>query len=132
MSAASHILGVVLLAVLAGCSSQGTRHEGDASADASPGEAASDAASDAPSDEDCGALAWAGDGCAACTAANCCAVQALCAAIPECTPLSRCWEGCGADAGCSKACGSTYIGAISNFNAVLNCQSQSCASQCAN
>jgi hypothetical protein len=135
MTSLPRILEWSLVTFAVGCSSQTLQTPVDAAADSTGtigGDAGgSDGADGAgPSEEDCGTLAWAGDACAACTTARCCSVQALCAAIPECGPLALCWEGCGGDAGCTTACGDQYIPAISNYNAVLNCQANSCPAQC--
>jgi hypothetical protein len=112
-------LCAVSIAVMAvGCSSSEPVDAGEAGA------------RDAGQEMDCGSLAWAGTACASCTAMNCCSLESICAAIPSCTPLSECTVACGADAGCATACSAMHIDSVSNYNAVLNCQSQSCASEC--
>jgi hypothetical protein len=131
---AARIAGSVIAVVLAGCSGGGS--SGTPPSDAGP-DAPSDAGPDAPSDAgpsdggDCGGLAWKTPACASCTHANCCSVEMLCAAIPSCAPLDACWNACGADAGCKQGCGTEYIAAISNYNAILNCQANGCSAACA-
>jgi hypothetical protein len=45
--------------------------------------------------------------------------------------LSACTAQCRADASCGTACGSMYTPAVSNYAAILNCQSYACPSDCA-
>jgi hypothetical protein len=114
---------------LAGCSSSGnTGSDAGLQVDAGA-EAAADAAGigDAP---DCGPLVWSPSACASCTHASCCQLEELCLAIASCVPLNQCFVACGADAGCTQGCGARYVDAISNYNAILNCQIASCTSQC--
>ena len=121
-------LGLFVSWMLGGCAGGGT-----STGDAGPADAGSDGPEDSgsPDAADCGTLAWKSPSCASCTQASCCAVEAICAAIPTCAPLDACWSACGADAGCTNACGAQYIDAISNYNAILNCQHNSCATECA-
>jgi hypothetical protein len=63
-------------------------------------------------------------------AQNCCDVQSLCIAVPTCAPLHGCWSACAGDANCERACGDKYIDAISNYNAIINCQFNACSSPC--
>jgi hypothetical protein len=114
---------------LSGCSSSGASgSDGGLPADAGA-EAASDAAgaADAP---DCGPLVWTPSACASCTHASCCQLEEQCLSIASCVPLNECFTACGTDAGCTQGCGARYVDAISNYNAILNCQITSCASQC--
>jgi hypothetical protein len=116
-------LSIAIAFFALGCSSSRAPSE-DASSDAVQ-------AADAGDAMDCGSLAWGAPACAACTDIHCCSLESLCAAIPSCTPLSQCTLACGADAGCAMACGATYVDSVSNYNAVLNCQSNECPSECA-
>jgi hypothetical protein len=93
--------------------------------DAGAGDAASTDAA-----VECGSLSFNTPACTACTAQNCCGVENLCAALVECAPLNDCWTACDADATCTRACGTKYITAISNYNAVLNCQFNTCSAVC--
>jgi hypothetical protein len=79
----------------------------------------------------CGALNWPSSDCAACTDQSCCQVADWCGAVASCAPLSQCMDACG-DAGtsCETACALRYNDAISNYNAILNCQSSYCAASC--
>jgi hypothetical protein len=88
--------------------------------------------SEAESAADCGSLGWADVACSECTHAHCCALESLCASITACAPLNECSTACGTDASCAMGCGVRYIDAISNYNAILNCQINSCQAQCAN
>jgi hypothetical protein len=133
-------LEVVFSVAVAGCSSSGASSVPDATAsdqDVAQTESGADAGDAGDSldaaavQADCGALVWNTDTCAACTTAHCCALEALCVAIPSCEPLSECAAACGADAGCATACSATYIPAASNYNAVRNCQFNSCNAECA-
>jgi len=122
--------------MLAGCASNGTgAPPADAGLDSSDGASDTGPTGDggdggSPEAADCGTLVWSTPACATCTSQSCCGAEALCAAIPSCAPLSACWNGCGADAGCTSACGSQYAAAISNYNAILNCQSEYCSMAC--
>jgi hypothetical protein len=84
-----------------------------------------------PPDGGCGGLVWLSAACASCTDESCCDIERLCVAIPTCAPLNACWNACDHDAGCTAGCGMQYIDAISNYNAILNCQRNACAAQCA-
>jgi hypothetical protein len=135
---ASSILGLVAFA-LAGCTSGGTTGTTGAggTTGTSPPDAGedgpSDAGTDAPADagaSDCGGLAWKTPACGSCTDEHCCDLEKLCAAIPSCAPLDACWNACGGDGGCQNGCGTQYLQAISNYNAILNCQNNSCAAVC--
>jgi hypothetical protein len=106
--------------------------EHGSSGDAGPGGSESDDAGDASADvADCGPLVWNSAACAACTSQLCCSAEVLCAAIPGCVPLNTCSNACGTDGGCTAACGAEYSNAASNYNAILNCQFDSCAAACA-
>jgi len=141
-------LGLVACCALVGCSGGGSKtgtSPGDAGLDASTDaasdsastvdagglDAAADADGGSPDATDCGALVWATPSCASCTSQFCCSFEEGCAAIPSCVPLSACWNACGADAGCTTSCGAQYSAAITNYNAILNCQDHSCATVCA-
>jgi hypothetical protein len=79
---------------------------------------------------ECGALDWGDGACTSCMTQNCCAVESLCIAVAGCTTLHSCWSACAGDAACERACGVKYIGAISNYNAIINCQLNACSSLC--
>lgn len=78
----------------------------------------------------CGDMVWPSPACASCTDQNCCSLESICSGIDACAPLNACWNGCAGDAGCTNNCATQYEGAISNFNAVLNCQFNSCRTAC--
>jgi hypothetical protein len=130
MEATVRVVGLIVVFVLAGCSSGGS--SGTPPMDAGQ-DGPVDAGEDAPPDagaSDCGGLVWKSQACTACTHQQCCSVEQLCAAIPSCAPLDACWNACGGDGGCQNGCGAQYIAAISNFNAILNCQNNACNSAC--
>jgi hypothetical protein len=145
-SAALSILGFIASCMLVGCTGGGTTGTPpgtgglDATADAAADsqgavegggfDALADAEGGSPNAADCGALVWATPSCASCTSEFCCSFEQLCAAIPSCVPLSACWTACGADAGCTSSCGAQYTAAITNYNAILNCQDHSCSTVC--
>jgi hypothetical protein len=124
-TAALWTLGLVASWMLVGCAGGGGASPSDAGLDGSD-----DAGDGSPDASDCGGLAWGSASCASCTHASCCSLEMLCAAIPTCAPLDACWNACGADAGCTNGCGAAYSQAISNYSAILNCQSDSCAAAC--
>ena len=82
------------------------------------------------SDAECGFTDWGDDACTSCMAQNCCDVQSLCIAVPTCPTLHSCWSACSGGAICERACGDMYINAISNYNAIINCQLNACSSLC--
>jgi hypothetical protein len=93
-----------------------------------PGDAGVDGSGDG--EGGCGSLVWSSPACASCTDQSCCNLEVLCAAIPTCVPLSACWNACDGDGGCTNGCAMQYIDAISNYNAIRNCQRNSCAAAC--
>jgi hypothetical protein len=134
-TSAPWIIALVAPSLLGGCSGGGPTGTSpadaglDAPVDAGP-DAPVDAGLDAPVDADCGGLAWKTPACASCTHEACCSIERLCVVIPSCAPLNACWSACDGDAGCTQGCGTQYIGAISSYNAILNCQSNFCATAC--
>jgi hypothetical protein len=121
------------LIAIAGCSSPDAMVEPGTDADASSSLDARLDDGDAfsiDSAAQCGFTDWGDDACTSCTAKNCCDVQSLCIAVPTCAPLDGCWSACSGDASCERACGDKYIDAISNYNAIINCQLNACSSPC--
>jgi hypothetical protein len=125
----AHVIGrcalMASLLYLAGCSSSGAAGSDAGLREDAGAEAATDGAG-----PDCGPLVWSPGACASCTHASCCQLEEQCLAIASCVPLNACFVACGTDAGCTQGCGARYVDAISNYNAILNCQITSCASQC--
>jgi hypothetical protein len=117
------ILPLALLLASHCSESSGTARHDDAGANEA------DVALDAAA-ADCGTLEWGDPACTSCTNANCCNLELLCEALASCAPLHQCWTQCGGDRSCQTACGSTYIDSISNYNAILNCQTSACLSVC--